>query len=114
MSLDKEKLDLTIRHVVDLLAARNFGELEAVTDSIRMRSEEMAEAVDSYPGDVISVLRSEDLDVFQIDTPIEECWSVNVRLHTNQESPSDLTLSLSIVQDESDKYRVELDGIHVL
>ena len=114
MSLNKEKLDLTIRHVVDLLAARNFGELEAVTDSIRMRSEEMAEAVDSYPGDVIPVLRSEDVDVIQIDTPIEECWSVNVRLHTNNESPSDLTLSLTIVQDESDKYRVELDNIDVL
>lgn len=114
MSLDKEKLKRTVQHVIDLLVARNFDELEAITDSIRMRSEEMAEAVDAYPGDLVSDLRHSDLDVIPIETPIEECWSVNVRLHTDRESPSDLTMSLTVVQADSDVYRVEMDDIHVL
>ena len=114
MSLEKEKLDRTVQRVVDLLAARKFTELEAITDSIRMRSEEMAEALDAYPGELVSKLLPSDVDVIRIDTAIEECWSVNVRLHTDRESPSDLTMSLTLVQADADEYRIELDDIHVL
>ena len=114
MSLESEKLNRTVRHVIDLLAAHSFSELESVTDSIRMSAEDMAEAIDAYPGKIVREIRPEDIDVVQIDSPIEECWTVNVRLHTDQEGPSDLTASLTLVQDPSDTYRIELDDIHVL
>ena len=114
MPLNREKLHRTIHYVIDLLANRNFAELEKATDSIRMRAEEIGEAVDAYPGTIVSKFQPDDVDEVQIDTPIEECWSVFVRLHTDQESPSDLTASLTLIEDGAQIYRVELDDIHVL
>jgi len=114
MPLDREKLHRTIQFVIDLLANQDYAELEKVTDSIRMRAEEMGEAVGAYPGEIVAKFRPDDIDVVRIDTPIEECWSVNVRLHTDREGPSDLTASLTLIEDGSRNYRVELDGIHVL
>lgn len=114
MSLNHEKLHRTIQFIVDLLASRNFAELEKATDSIRMRAEEMSEAVDAYPGEIVAKFQPDDVDVVQIDTRIEDCWSVYVRLCTDRESPSDLTASLTLGEDGSQMYRVELDDIHVL
>jgi hypothetical protein len=114
MALDESKLLRTVEALTRLLANRCFGELALLTDSIRMRSEEIEQSVDAYPGKVISEVSLDDLDVVQINTSREECWSVNVRLHTDQEGPSDLTMSLTLVQSEGDRYVAEIDDIHVL
>lgn len=104
----------TIQVFVDCLAEMKYDELAQITDTIRMRAEEIEEAINSYPGMIIPTVRPEDLDVIKIDTTKEECWSVNVKLHTNEESPSDLTMLLTLVESEASYYNVELDDIHVL
>jgi hypothetical protein len=114
MALVDKKLMSTVNLLVNHLANARYDELARLTDTIRMRAEEIKESIDSYPGTVIAVVRPEDLDVIKINTAKEECWSVNVRLHTSQEGPSDLTMSLTIIQSNSDYYAVELEDIHVL
>jgi len=104
----------TVENLVHMLAERRFHDVETLTDSIRLRADEIETAVDGYPGTITPTTSAEDLSVVEIDTPKEECWSVNVRLHTAQEGPSDLTMSLTLIQSESLLYDVELDDIHVL
>ena len=99
---------------MNYLADAKYDEIARLTDTIRMRAEEIKEAIDSYPGTMIAEVRQEDLDVIKIKTAKEECWSVNVRLHTAEEGPSDLTMSLTIIESDSAYYAVELDDIHVL
>ena len=113
-ALDDRKLMATVEHLVGLLAAGRFHELEVLTDTIRMRAEEIRDAVESYPGRVVSTVRREDIDVIRINTPNKECWSVNVNLHTETEAPSDLTMSLTLIQSDTGRYNAELDDIHVL
>ncbi len=114
MALNKTKLTATVEELVCLLASGRFHELEVLTDSNRMRAEEVKEAVDSYPGKIIPVVSEDDLDVIRIDTPKEERWSVIVRLHTDREGPSDLTMSLTLVSSDAHLYDAEIDDIHVL
>jgi hypothetical protein len=114
VALDQTKLIATVQRLVGLLASRRYADLEKLTDSIRLRAEEIEEAVSHYPGRVIPVVGSDDIDVVAINTPKEECWSVNVRLHTDAEGPSDLTMSLTLIQCSAEYYAAELDDIHVL
>lgn len=114
MALDDAKLISTVTLLVNYLANAKYDEIARLTDTIRLRVEEIKDAIDSYPGTVIAVVRSEDLDVIKIKKAKEECWSVNVRLHTAEEGPSDLTMSLTIIESNSAYYAVELDDIHVL
>jgi hypothetical protein len=114
MALDQTKLTATVQRLVSLLASRGYADLEKLTDSIRMRAEEIERAISQYPGRVVPVVSANDIDVVAINTPKEECWSVNVRLHTDAEGPSDLTMSLTLVQNPGEHYAAELDDIHVL
>ena len=114
MTLNNTKLMYTVAMLLKYLAEGKYDELAKLTDTIRMRAAEIAEAIDSYPGEIISVINPEDLDVIKINSPKEECWSVNVRLHTDLESPSDLTMSLTLIESNTNYYNVELDDIHVM
>jgi len=114
MAIDDTKLMTTVEMLLKYLAEKKYDKLTEITDTIRMRAEEIAEAIDSYPGKIIPLIRPEDLDVIKINSPKEECWSVNVRLHTDEEGPSDLTMSLTLIESNTDCYNVELDDIHVL
>ena len=114
MDIDKNKLLVTVERLVNLLADRKYNEVEIITDSIRLRAEEIKEAINSYPGDIVPTVVLKGIDVIEINSPIEECWSVNVSLYTNQESPSDLTLGLTLVQSNAKYYKVEIEDIHVL
>ena len=114
MALDDTKLITTVEMLVKFLAEKKYDELAELTDTIRMRAEEIAEAIDSYPGKIISEIRPEDLDLIEINTPKEECWSVDVRLHADEEGPSDLIMSLTLIESNTDCYNVEIDDIHVM
>jgi len=114
MALDDTKLMTTVEMLVNHLTEKKYDELAELTDTIRMRSEEIAESIDSYPGKIIAVIRPEDVDVIKINTAKEECWSVSVRLHTDEEGPSDLAMSLTLIDSNTSCYNVELDDIHVM
>ena len=114
MALIDTKLMNTVEMLLKYLAEKKYDKLEEIMDTIRIRAEEIAVAIDSYPGNIIPVIRPEDLDVIKINSPKEECWSVNVRLHTDEEGPSDLTMSLTLIESDTDCYNVELDDIHVM
>ncbi len=114
MALNDKKLRATVDMLLKYLAEEKYDKIAELTDTIRMRSEEIADAINSYPGNIIQEIRTEDIDVIKIDTPIEECWSVNVRLHTDKEGPSDLTMSLTLIESKTEYYNVELDDIHVM
>jgi hypothetical protein len=114
MALDNAKLVSTVGMLVQHLAQRKYDELAVLTDTIRMRSEEIMAAVESYPGSIVPTVRPQDIDTIKIKTAKEDCWSVNVRLHTDREGPSDLTMSLTLIESNSAFYGVELEDIHVL
>lgn len=114
MALNHGKLIATVERLVGLLAAGGYGEMARLTDSVRLRSEEIEHAASRYPGEIIATVTRDGLDVVEIETRDEQRWSVNVRLHTNMESPSDLTMSLTLTQSDSEYYDAEIDDIHVL
>jgi hypothetical protein len=114
MALDNAKLVSTVAMLVQHLAEKKYEELAVLTDTIRMRSDEIMEAVESYPGSILLTVRPQDIDTIKIETAKEDCWSVNVRLHTDREGPSDLTMSLTLFESNTEFYGVELEDIHVL
>lgn len=114
MAIDRSKLCATVERVVELLAARDFAGLERLSDSIRLTASQMADAVEPCRGQIARRCHPGDVDVVSIDSAKEECWSVNVRLHTERERPSRLTLVLTLVQSSGDLYGVEIEDIHVL
>jgi hypothetical protein len=76
VALDHGKLIATVKRLVGLLAVGRYRELERLTDSIRLRSEEIKSAANSYPGKVIATVSSDDLDVVEIQTPKENAGAL--------------------------------------
>lgn len=114
MALAESNCLAVVRKVVGLLAHRRYEDIEVQSDGVRLKAADMRAAIDAYPGCVIEKLRPEDVDVIRIEGSKDASLSINVRLHTNLESPSDLTLSMTLVQETDCSSRFEVDDIHVL
>jgi len=56
----------------------------------------------------------ENLDVIEVEGARPRQWSVNVDLWTVEEGRSDLTLEITLRENEKEIYDVEIEGIHVL
>ena len=105
-----------MRRVVSMLVQGEYEALERLTNGVRLTAGEMAAAVRNYGGKV--TMPPEDafkvLDVVEVEGARPREWSVNVALWTAEEGRSDLTLELTLRDNEKEIYDVEVDGIHVL
>lgn len=108
--LDREKAEATVRHVVGLLAAGDYGALEQLSGG-GLSADEVRQSVEDYGRSVLP-------SPFGMDEPVavteSRTWVVDVDLHTAEEGRSDLTLSLTLLDGPGPLYGVRLDDLHVL
>ena len=104
-----------VGRTVELLVSRRFDELEQLSSGVRLRAEHIRDGVADYPGTLVTPPSvDEELDVLRIQGTDPPAWSVNCRLWTKEEGPSDLTLELTVREHEDGSASVEIDGIRVL
>jgi len=56
----------------------------------------------------------QNIDVIEIEGRAPRQWSVRFDLWTAEEGRSDLTLELTLTENNKELYGVEIDNIHVL
>ena len=102
--------------IFELLARRDYLELEKVTGGVRLHAIEIEGAVKSY-GRTMAVpplSHLELMDVIEIEGVDPKKWSISIPLWTMEEGRSDLTLEITVVRNNDCQFIVELDDIHVL
>lgn len=114
--MNEEKLLHTIEMILTLLTESKFVELAELCNGEYIQAEHIEKAVSDYPYKLIYP-KSEIinlLDIIEVDNSTPREWSVYCDLWTEEEGKSDLNLQLSIIEDPSEFYKFEIDGIHVL
>lgn len=116
MCLDTQKLFRTLHQIITMLVKEDYQALESLSNGIRLTSLEIETAVKEYPGTIVMPLESafENIDVIEISGSEPKEWSVNFDLWTAEEGRSDLTLELTLTDNNKQTYEVQLDDIHVL
>jgi len=114
MNLNRNKLKATVRHIMDLLATRDYDTLEQFTRSRRLSAEQLATALSEYGGTVVALSdhELERAEAFATESG-QACWST-LDLFTAEEGRSDLTLELTLHESDTDLYDVEIDNLHVM
>jgi hypothetical protein len=111
----KEKLTDPLRKVLPLLVGEKYAELELFTKGIRLSAKEIARAVANYGRKL--VLPPEEgfqlMDVIEVKNAQPRRWSIAMPLWTQEEGRSDLTLEITVIEQQND-FLVELDDIHIL
>jgi len=104
-----------IRSVVELLVAGKYKQLEESTSGTRLSAADMANVVREYGRVLVKPPEEahEDLDVVEIRNASPPQWSVRMSLWTAEEGRSDLSLELTVTENEHG-YEVAIDDIHVL
>lgn len=114
--LDKAKLVKTLQHVLRLLLYERYAELERFTNSNRLSAKELESAVKEYPQQLAAPPESylSQLEVIETSDANPGKWYVDVDLWTVNGQRSDLTLSLTMIDTNSDLFEIEIDNLHVL
>jgi hypothetical protein len=101
------------KHVVELLVAGKYSELEALTHGIRVKADDMARVVSEYGHQLVPVPEHgfDLMDIVEVAGPKKQ-WSVFMPLWTKEEGRSDLSIVLTVLREGND-VRVELDDILV-
>lgn len=113
-------MDAQIRAVVEsiysLLARSHYDALARLTEGVRLSAEDIERAVREYRFAVAAWPHAQDLpmDVVEINGASPRAWSVQATAYTLEEGRSDLTLEMTLIENEAKQFRVELDNLHVL
>ncbi len=107
------EIEVTARHLHDLLASRKYVELEKISRGRRLTANQLAESVRDYGCSVASPPEDLKLDVVRVETT-PDTWSVNVPIFTTEEGRSDLTLEVTMTKTDEPFCNVEIDNLHVL
>ena len=104
-----------VRKIINLLVERRYQDIESLTNGIRLSVSQIDEAIAGYGRILIAPPEEgyELMDAVEITGANPRRWSVTMPLWTEEESRSDLTLELTIIEN-GDQILVELDDIHVL
>ena len=111
----RDKLISVVQDIVSKLAVGDFEGVEFLTRKERMTAEEMKQAIEEYGRTLVDLpqegLRALEFTRIRSATPSK--WSVAVPLWTEEEGRSDLTLELTLTEEQT-WTKIELDDIHVL
>jgi uncharacterized radical SAM superfamily Fe-S cluster-containing enzyme len=99
--------------IVQMLVACNYDAIVQHTNGIRLQKDEIVYAVDDYGCTIIMPPESvlDDLDIVEVKNVSPREWSVRCPLWTKEEGRSDLSIEMSMIEENADKLRVELDNI---
>jgi hypothetical protein len=109
MAASRQVLD-TVNQILQLLVNCDYDAIEKVSNGVRLSATEIKQAVDQYGRSLEMPPEDSELDIVEIEGG--KGWSVRCDLWTKEEGRSDLTLELTIVNENN--FRVEVDDIHVL
>lgn len=103
------------KHVIQMLVNAEYGEVVKYTNGKRLSKEEIEYAINDYGFTIITPPDSayDGLDVIEVDNPIQREWSIRTPLWTKEEGRSDLSIELSMIEENEEGLRVELDNIIV-
>lgn len=113
MSVYPAEIEVTARHLHELLASRKYSEMELLSGARRLTADQIAESIRDYGCGVVSPPEDMQLDVVRVETA-QDMWSVNVPVFTTEEGRSDLTLEVTMTKTGEPLCNVEIDGLHVL
>lgn len=104
-----------VRDVMALLAGKSYQELERFTLDRRLLAADIARAIQEYGRTVVPCPEPiEDvLDIVEVRGAALPTWSVVVPVYTREEGRSDLSVELTIVELNGERYGVALDNIRV-
>jgi hypothetical protein len=93
-----DALKPTVRRIVQLLVAGEYGQLEALTGGVRLAAAEIAGGVAEYPGRLIEPPEEayDLMGAVRVIVAKDETWFVTMPLWTAQEGRSDLEVQLTV------------------
>ena len=114
--MNTEKLHNTVKKVTDLLAKEKYKEIESLCNGVQLNAEELAYAVKDYGMEILPLPKEgyEKLDIVEVTDSNPKEWSIYVPIYTTQEGMSVLTLELSLIDNPSELYQIEVDNLHVM
>lgn len=110
------RIEKTIRLVIELLVNGEYEKLAEITGNSRLSADDIRECVKQYPGTLIMPpdRTFNDLDVIETTKPPPTEWSVRFDLWTREEGLSDLSLEMALTDCDDEFLIIRLDNIHVL
>ncbi len=110
-----EQLRQQVGEVIALLVMGKYEDLEDLTHGVRLSSKEMATAISDYGKKLILPPESGFglMNSVEVKNAKPIRWSIAMPLWTQEEGRSDLTVELTVIQQQNG-FAVELDDIHVL
>jgi hypothetical protein len=114
--MNTEKLHNTVKKVTNLLAEKKFKDIESLCKRGQLNAEEIAYAAKDYGMEILPLPKEayEKLDIIEVTDSNPKEWSVYVPIYTTEEGMSDLTLELTLKDNPSELYQIEVDNLHVL
>jgi hypothetical protein len=114
--MDNKKLSKTLYEFVAMFLTGDYKAIERLTSGIRLTKAEIETAVKEYPRTIIVPPESvfENIDIIEVSGSKPKQWNVYFHLWTAEEGRSDLTLELTLIDNNKQTYEVQLDDIHVL
>jgi hypothetical protein len=110
-----DRFRVIVKSMISRLVQGRYEDLERDTQGKRISAAEMKAAIDDCgailtmtPDDILA-----NLDVVRVSTSDRQEWSVYCPLWT-EGGATDLTMELTIYQNEAGSMRAEIDGIHTL
>jgi hypothetical protein len=109
------KIQKQVGEIIDLLVKGKFDEIELLTRGARLPAEQIETAIVQYGRTLVAhpVDAFSFMDVIEIRNSSPASWSITMPLWTKEEGRSDLSLELTLVEEDGG-FKVELDDIHVL
>lgn len=101
--------------IIQMLVACDYDAIVQHTKGIRLLKDEIEYAVDDYGGTITMPPESvfENLDVVEVENMTPREWSIRCPLWTKEEGKSDLSIEMSMIEENAEKLRIELDNIMI-
>ena len=99
-----------------MLVHGDYEGLEKLTNGKRLYATEIRDGVNDYGRTLVMPPDStfDKLNIVRVEGITPAKWDVRVDLWTQEEGRSDLTLELTLKDNDNELYDVQLDNIHVL
>ena len=111
-----KRIENTVRHVVELLVAGQYHDIEALTDGVRLKKNEIEAGVLEYGRRLVAPPDGSYklIDVVPITKTSPPEYSIRFRLYTEEEGRSDLEIQATLIDAKDTSFmKVEFDNILV-
>ena len=106
-------IEETVKHLYSLLFSKKYEDIEAFTQGVRMSSAEINECISEYGCKLVPYPEEIALDIVLVEGSDPKEWSVIAPIYTEEEGLSDLSLELSLIDNNTTFYKTGLENIRV-